>query len=103
MSDAPGTGRAPDADLPRPFENGGQNDVHDAYSSYQQRNRGDGHHHIGEDHLRALLFRQKFGRDGDSEILHAVVRGVQDGHRYLGRQDAVRSGLSSISTRPVDP
>ena len=93
--EAAGADGAADADFAGALHDGGEHDVHDADAADEQRDGGDRHHDVSEDGLRALLLGEQGGGDGDAEILHVVVRGVEDGGDDFGDFDAIGVGLQA--------
>src|ERR1019366_7178869 len=50
---------------------------------------------LGEDGLGALLLGEEGGGDGDVEILHRMVGGIEDGGDDFGDLDAIGAGLEA--------
>src|ERR1017187_9519052 len=86
---------AADADFAGAFHDGGEDDVHDADAADEEGNGGDGDHDVGKDGLGALLLGEEGGGDGDAEILHPMVSGVEDGGDDLGGFDAIGVGAEA--------
>ena len=95
---APRADGPPDADLARALQHCGKHDVHDPDAADQQRNGRNRHHHVGEDGLRSLLLGEQRGGDGDGEILHVVMRGVQNRGHHFGHCTLSAPSLSRRST-----
>src|ERR1017187_4892669 len=93
--EAPSSDGAADADFSGAFHDGGEYDVHDADAAHKQRNGSDGDHDVGEDGLGALLLGEEGGGDGEGEILHGMVGGIEDGGDDFGDLDAVGAGLEA--------
>ncbi len=54
--------RAPDADLARPLQDGGEHDVHDADAAHEQRDAGDRpHHHVEQALGASALLQERLG------------------------------------------
>src|ERR1039457_5760410 len=93
--EAAGADGAADADFAGAFHDGGEDDVHDADAADEEGNGGDGDHDVGKDGLGALLLGEEGGGDGDAEILHPMVSGVEDGGDDLVGFDAIGVGAEA--------